>query len=141
MSFVICNLTIIANMAAISQAGRCSGFLQGTSAETSGGLLIYLPREEAAHFCSEIKSSKYGEGCQAWIVSVVEKGNQTARIIDKPRLLRPCLVGPLLLLLLLRTPVPPLSLACEMEQQKLYASMDHSLELILGRNFQGRQPA
>ena len=74
-------------MAAISQATRYSGFLQGTSAETSGGLLICLPREQAAHFCSEIKSSKYGEGRQAQIVSIVEKGNQTARIIDKPRVI------------------------------------------------------
>ena len=49
--------------------------MQGTSAETSEGLLICLPREQAAHFCSEIKSSKYGEGRQARIVSIVEKGN------------------------------------------------------------------
>ena len=92
VSFVIHNLPIIAKMAAISQATRYSGFLQGTSAETSGGLLICLPREQAAHFCSEIKSSKYGEGRQAQIVSIVEKGNQTARIIDKPRVIEvlPC---------------------------------------------------
>uniref|UniRef100_A0A452EYZ1 Selenide, water dikinase n=1 Tax=Capra hircus TaxID=9925 RepID=A0A452EYZ1_CAPHI len=92
VSFVICNLPIIAKMAAISQATRYSGFLQGTSAEISGGLLICLPREQAAHFCSEIKSSKYGEGRQAQIVSIVEKGNQTARIIDKPRVIEvlPC---------------------------------------------------
>ena len=140
MSFVICNLPSIAKMAAISQAGKCSGFLQGTSAETSGGLLICLPREQAPHFCSEIKSSKYGEGRQAQIVSIVEKGNQTAGSLTSLALLRSCLVGPLVLLLLLRTPVPPLSLACEMEQQKLYTSMDHSLQLILGRNFQRRLP-
>ena len=120
MSFVICNLPSIAKMAAISQAGKCSGFLQGTSAETSGGLLICLPREQAPHFCSEIKSSKYGEGRQAQIVSIVEKGNQTARIIDKPRVIEVLPCGATVLLLLLRTPVPPLSLACEMEQQKLF---------------------
>ena len=92
MSFVICNLPIIAKMAAISKASGRFGLLQGTSAETSGGLLICLPREQAAHFCSEIKSSKYGEGRQAQIVSIVEKGNQTARIIDKPRVIEvlPC---------------------------------------------------
>ncbi|MXQ92824.1 hypothetical protein E5288_WYG002879 [Bos mutus] len=79
-------------MAAISQASRCSGFLQGTSAETSGGLLICLPREQTVHFCSEIKSSKYGEGRQARIVSILEKGNQTAWIIDKPHVIEvlPC---------------------------------------------------
>lgn len=74
-------------MAAISKASGRFGLLQGTSAETSGGLLICLPREQAARFCSEIKSSKYGEGHQAWIVGIVEKGNRTARIIDKPRVI------------------------------------------------------
>lgn len=87
VSFVIHNLPIIAKMAAISKASGRYGLLQGTSAETSGGLLICLPREQAARFCSEIKSSKYGEGHQAWIVGIVEKGNRTARIIDKPRVI------------------------------------------------------
>lgn len=53
----------------------------------TGGLLICLPREQAARFCAEIKSPKYGEGHQAWIIGIVEKGNQTARIIDKPRII------------------------------------------------------
>uniref|UniRef100_A0A8D0G5C1 selenide, water dikinase n=1 Tax=Sphenodon punctatus TaxID=8508 RepID=A0A8D0G5C1_SPHPU len=53
----------------------------------SGGLLICLPREQAARFCAEIKSPKYGEGHQAWIIGIVEKGNRTARIIDKPRII------------------------------------------------------
>lgn len=87
VSFVIHNLPIIAKMVAISKASGRFGLLQGTSAETSGGLLICLPREQAARFCSEIKSSKYGEGHQAWIVGIVEKGNRTARIIDKPRVI------------------------------------------------------
>ncbi|KAL7988281.1 hypothetical protein Chor_007200 [Crotalus horridus] len=72
VSFVIHNLPIIAKMAAISKAW---------------GLLICLPREQAARFCAEIKSPKYGEGHQAWIIGIVEKGNQTARIIDKPRII------------------------------------------------------
>lgn len=54
---------------------------------SSGGLLICLPREQAARFCAEIKSPKYGEGHQAWIIGIVEKGNRTARIIDKPRII------------------------------------------------------
>lgn len=53
----------------------------------AGGLLICLPREQAARFCAEIKSPKYGEGHQAWIIGIVEKGKQTARIIDKPRII------------------------------------------------------
>ncbi|XP_011829943.1 PREDICTED: selenide, water dikinase 1-like isoform X2 [Mandrillus leucophaeus] len=51
---------------------------------TTGSLLICLPRQQAARFCAEIKSPKYGEGHQAWIIGIVEKGNCTARIIDKP---------------------------------------------------------
>uniref|UniRef100_A0A2K6US35 selenide, water dikinase n=1 Tax=Saimiri boliviensis boliviensis TaxID=39432 RepID=A0A2K6US35_SAIBB len=92
LSFVIHNLPIIAKVAAFSKASGQFGLLQGTSAETSGGLLICLPREQAARFCSKTKSSKYGESHQVWIVGIVEKGNRTARIIDKPRVIEllPC---------------------------------------------------
>lgn len=83
VSFVIHNLPIIAKMAAVSKAcGNMFGLLQGQSAETSGGLLIALPREQAAAYCKDIEKQ---EGNQAWIVGVVEKGNRSARIIDKPR--------------------------------------------------------
>ncbi|XP_041129760.1 selenide, water dikinase 1-like [Polyodon spathula] len=88
VAFVIHNLPIIAKMAAISKAcGNMFGLVQGSSAETSGGLLVCLPREQAARFCAEIKSPKYGEGHQAWIIGIVEKGNRSARIIDKPRII------------------------------------------------------
>ncbi|KAK2086668.1 Selenide, water dikinase 2 [Saguinus oedipus] len=87
VSFVIHNLPIIAKMAAVSKASGRFGLLRGTSAETSWGLLICLPREQAARFCSEIRSSKYEEGHQAWMVGIVKKGNRTARIIDKPRVI------------------------------------------------------
>jgi selenide,water dikinase len=60
------------------------GLLQGQAAETSGGLLISLPREQAAAFCKDIEKQ---EGYQAWIVGIVEKGARTARIIDKPRVI------------------------------------------------------
>ena len=37
------------------------------------------------NFCfQEIEAQ---EGYQAWIIGVVEKGNRTARIIDKPRVI------------------------------------------------------
>lgn len=85
VGFVIHNLPIIAKMAAISKAcGNMFGLLSGTSAETSGGLLIALPREQAAQFCKDIEKT---EGYQAWIVGIVEKGNRSARIIDKPRVI------------------------------------------------------
>jgi selenide,water dikinase len=86
VTFVIHNLPIIAKMAAVGKAcgPNLFGLLQGTSAETSGGLLIALPREQAAAYCKDIQSQ---EGFQAWIIGIVEKGNRTARIIDKPRII------------------------------------------------------
>lgn len=50
----------------------------------SGGLLIALPRTAAAAYCKDLERE---EGLQAWIVGVVEKGDRTARIIDKPRII------------------------------------------------------
>merc|ERR1712121_86423 len=85
VGFVIHNLPIIAKMAAISKAcGQLFGLLQGTSAETSGGLLVALPREQAAAFCKDIEKQ---EGYQSWIIGIVEKGSRSARIIDKPRVI------------------------------------------------------
>lgn len=91
VAFVIHNLPIIAKMAAISKAcGNVFNLIQGTSAETSGGLLVCLPREQAAKFCSEMKGQSVGgQGAAggAWIIGIVEKGDRRARIIDKPRII------------------------------------------------------
>lgn len=85
VSFVIHNLPVISKMAAVAKAcGNMFQLLQGHSAETSGGLLICLPREQAAAYCKDIEKQ---EGYQAWIIGIVEKGNRTARIIDKPRVI------------------------------------------------------
>merc|ERR1711909_255229 len=54
------------------------------NAEAAGGLLICLPREQAAAYCKDMQKV---EGYQAWIIGIVEKGNRTARIIDKPRVI------------------------------------------------------
>nr|CAB3265973.1 selenophosphate synthetase 2 [Phallusia mammillata] len=85
VNFVIHNLPCINKMASIAKAcGNMFGLLQGTSAETSGGLLICLPREQAAKYCAEIKKI---EGHQAWIIGIVESGTRTAKIIEKPRVI------------------------------------------------------
>jgi len=85
VSFVVHNLPVIAKMAAVARAcGNMFQLLQGHSAETSGGLLICLPREQAAAFCKDVEKQ---EGYPAWIVGIVEKGQRTARIIDKPRVI------------------------------------------------------
>lgn len=85
VSFVIHNLPVIAKMAGVAKAcGNMFHLLQGNSPETSGGLLICLPREQAAAYCKDIEKQ---EGYQAWIIGIVEKGQRTARIIDKPRVI------------------------------------------------------
>lgn len=85
VSFVLHNLPIISKMVGVAKAcGIAFGLLQGSSAETSGGLLICLPRESAAAFCKDIGQE---EGYPAWIVGVVESGDRSARIIDKPRII------------------------------------------------------
>ena len=82
VSFIIHNLPVIAKMTAVAKA--CGGMfqlLQGHSPETSGGLLICLPREQATAYCKDIEKL---EGHQAWIIGIVEKGDKTARMTDKP---------------------------------------------------------
>ncbi|KAJ8983403.1 hypothetical protein NQ317_010496 [Molorchus minor] len=79
VSFVIHNLPVIAKMAAVAKA--CGNMSLGRNFR---GLLICLPREQAAAYCKDIEKQ---EGYQAWIIGIVEKGNRTARIIDKPRVI------------------------------------------------------
>ena len=55
VSFVIHNLPVVAKMGAVAKAcGNMFQLSQGHSPETSGGLLICLPREQAAAYCKVI---------------------------------------------------------------------------------------
>ena len=47
--------------------------------------MLCLPREQAARFCSELRSRSGGR--PAWIVGIVERGARGARVIEKPRLI------------------------------------------------------
>ena len=85
VSFVIYNLPVIAKMAAVAKAcGNMFQLSQGYSANTFGGLVICLSREQAAAFCKDIEKQ---EGFQDWIIGIVENRNRTARIIDKRRVI------------------------------------------------------
>lgn len=85
VTFAIHNLPVIAKMVAVSKASIINfGLLKGTSAETSGGLLIVLSREQATKYCQQILAT---EGHPAWIIGVVEKGDRSARIIGRPRII------------------------------------------------------
>jgi len=85
VSFVIHNLPILSKMSEVGRAcGNVFKLHQGLSAETSGGLLVILPRDQATHYIKDIEKQ---EGHRAWIVGLVEKGNRTAKIVDKPRII------------------------------------------------------
>jgi len=85
VNFVIHNLPVIHKMQNIAKAcGNTFGLMQGNAPEISGGLLIALPREQAAKFCADLRKQ---EGHQAWIVGIVENGNRDAKVIDRPRII------------------------------------------------------
>ncbi|CAA9996526.1 unnamed protein product [Nesidiocoris tenuis] len=80
VSLVIRKLPIINGMAAVERSiGDRFGLLSGKGIETSGGLLISLPQEEAPMFCRSIKDI---DGFDAWIVGEVIEGDRTA-FLDK----------------------------------------------------------
>lgn len=87
VSFIIHKLPILAGMAGVEEAVEgMFGLLRGTSAETSGGLLVALPREESAGFLRELARLDGGHG--AWIVGVVEEGGgRTAKLIAEPKII------------------------------------------------------
>eukprot|EP01105_Mastigella_eilhardi_P015056 TRINITY_DN3426_c0_g1_i1.p4 TRINITY_DN3426_c0_g1~~TRINITY_DN3426_c0_g1_i1.p4 ORF type:complete len:158 (+),score=35.48 TRINITY_DN3426_c0_g1_i1:666-1139(+) len=62
--------------------------LAGSSAETSGGLLVCLPAENAVPFCEDIARL---DGCPAWVVgrvcAVPAGARSGAHIVDKPTIL------------------------------------------------------
>uniref|UniRef100_A0A1I8G7V3 Selenide, water dikinase n=1 Tax=Macrostomum lignano TaxID=282301 RepID=A0A1I8G7V3_9PLAT len=89
VSMVVHNLPIIAGMAAASaHLGGAFGLLRGTSAETSGGLLVAMSRTDAAEYCKALEATSSSDGGgAAWIVGVVEAGSRSAVIADKPRII------------------------------------------------------
>ncbi|XP_030379724.1 selenide, water dikinase-like [Scaptodrosophila lebanonensis] len=79
VAFVIHNLPVFGLLAEVAKSSRgVFELIEGLSPETSGGLLICLPREQANAYCKEILKE---EGHRAWIIGFVERGNRTARII------------------------------------------------------------
>uniref|UniRef100_A0A182U0G1 PurM-like C-terminal domain-containing protein n=1 Tax=Anopheles melas TaxID=34690 RepID=A0A182U0G1_9DIPT len=72
VDFHLDTLPIIKNVREMADTlGRGAKLLAGKAVETSGGLLICLPREAAAGFCEEYRRCTEHE---AWIVGRVEKG-------------------------------------------------------------------
>lgn len=84
VDFVLDSLPIIRGMEAIDGRVHDFGLLAGTSAETSGGLLIAMPEASAAGFMAEIKEI---DGEAAWLVGKVVAGSNTARLVDSPTII------------------------------------------------------
>ncbi|SPP77370.1 blast:Selenide%2C water dikinase [Drosophila guanche] len=83
LTFYIYNLPLIGHMAALAKDnGEANDrqLLEGLAPELSGGLLICLPRKQAAAFCTEIKEL---DGHPAWIIGMVTKGNRTVRLVKR----------------------------------------------------------
>lgn len=85
VTFVIHNLPVIGKLGNVSKAcGPMFGLMRGHCPEISGGLLLCLSRGQAAAFCKEIEHT---EGYPSWIIGMVEKGDRTARLIEKARMI------------------------------------------------------
>jgi selenide,water dikinase len=84
VDFVVHTLPIIRGMEKIDGKVHNFGLLAGTSAETSGGLLIAMPEASAAGFLKEIEEA---DGEPAWIVGNVVEGTNTARLVENPTII------------------------------------------------------
>jgi len=78
-------LPCLAGTVAINQHVLDFGLLRGTSAETSGGLMICMPESEAENYCTALKEL---DGTDAWIVGrVVNDPERKAKLVDDCRVL------------------------------------------------------
>lgn len=84
VSFRIHTLPIIKHMKAVAELFPGFKLLQGYSAETSGGLLVCLPRERAEAFITDIQTM---DGHTAWIVGEVIEGDNNAILMENPEII------------------------------------------------------
>lgn len=82
VTFNIHTLPVIGHVPALLAAtGTSFKLMQGYSAETSGGLLICMSRENAEAYCAEIEQL---EGYPAWIIGDVVEGDKIAKLGQNP---------------------------------------------------------
>jgi len=80
VSFRIHSLPILKHMRDVFLACEINfKLLEGYSAETSGGLLVCLPRDNAKSFCQDLEKL---DGQPSWIIGDVVKGEKKASIIE-----------------------------------------------------------
>ncbi|GMF55849.1 unnamed protein product [Phytophthora fragariaefolia] len=85
VSFELHTLPIIKNMVRVNETiGNSFKLLDGFAAETSGGLLLCLPAENADAFIKELREL---DGKPAWVVGRVVEGSKDAYIVPNPTIL------------------------------------------------------
>lgn len=86
VEFVIDSLPYIDKSYDLANCLKMKRYLEGVGAETSGGLLIAMPKTAATQFCFEIMEQ---EDWPAWIIGsvVATTGERTARISDTPKII------------------------------------------------------
>jgi selenide,water dikinase len=71
--FALHSLPVIRSMALVNEHGNDFGLMYGSSAETSGGLLVALPGPEAAaRYLADLKASGAQPADWGWIIGTVE---------------------------------------------------------------------
>lgn len=86
VSLVIHDLPIIKNVVKIGEIlQRQLKLVNGRSVETSGGLLICMPKENAKEFCEDY--NRLSGGHSAWIIGFVEEGDKSARVLTSPNII------------------------------------------------------
>ncbi|KAE8573734.1 inactive selenide, water dikinase-like protein [Halyomorpha halys] len=85
VQFKIHSLPIISKMLDVDRLlGNQFHLEDGKNIETSGGLLICLPPQNAAAYCEELKKLL---NCNAWVVGTVVEGKRMALISDNPTII------------------------------------------------------
>ncbi|RLN89682.1 hypothetical protein BBJ28_00004647 [Nothophytophthora sp. Chile5] len=85
VDFELHTLPIIKNMVAVNETiGNSFKLLDGFAAETSGGLLLCLPAENADAYIRELREL---DGKPAWVVGRVVAGSKDARIVPNPTII------------------------------------------------------
>ncbi|KAG7400528.1 Selenide, water dikinase 1 [Phytophthora boehmeriae] len=85
VAFELHTLPIITNMVKVNEAiGNSFKLLDGFAAETSGGLLLCLPAENADAYIRELREL---DGKPAWVVGRVVAGSKDAYIVRDPKII------------------------------------------------------
>lgn len=77
VNFEIHSLPIIRSMKEVDDKVQMFSLVKGFSAETSGGLMVCLPAENAEKFCKEIEEI---DGAGAWIIGRVVKSENDQKL-------------------------------------------------------------